>query len=106
MKKKLVALIPYAAVFAVIFYLLPMIIRNTGAAMLTMLFVIPFLTFTCALIYGVRQGFDLLLPITAVILFAPSIFIFYNPSAWIYIVAYGLIALIGTGIGRIFFKKR
>lgn len=106
MKKKLLALMPYAIVLVVIFYVLPLLIRDTGLAMFIMLFVIPFLTFVCAVIYGVRQGFDFLLPIIAAILFAPSIFIFYNTSAWIYIVAYAVIALAGNGIGRIFYKKR
>ena len=52
-----------------------------------------------------RQGFDFILPILAIVLFAPTIFIFYNSSAWIYIVIYAVIAFIGNGIGRIFYKK-
>ena len=106
MKKKLLALMPYAIVLVVNFYVLPLLIRDTGLAMVIMLFVIPFLTFVCAAIYGVRQGFDFLLPIVAAVLFAPSIFIFYNASAWIYIIAYAVIALAGNGIGRIFYKKK
>ena len=106
MKKKLLALIPYAIVLAINFYLLPLFVNNTGMAMLLMLCVIPMITFICALIYGVRQGFGYLLPTTATILFAPTIFIYYNSSAWVYIIAYAVIALAGNGIGRIFYKKR
>lgn len=106
MKKKLLALMPYTIALAVNFYVLPLIIRNTGAAMLMMLFVIPFLTFACTAIYGVRHGFDFLLPIIVIILFTPTIFIFYNMSAWVYIVVYAVIAFVGNGIGRAFYMKR
>ena len=106
MKKKLLALIPYVIALVINFYVLPFFIRDTGSGMLMLLLVIPLLTFICAVIYGVRQGFDLLLPVVATILFAPTISIFYNSSAWVYIIAYAIIALVGNGIGRIFYKKR
>lgn len=106
MKKKLLALIPYAIALVLNFYVLPLLIKDTGMGMLMMLMVIPLITFICAVIYGVRQGFDFLLPIVATVLFVPTIFIFYNASAWVYIIAYAVIALAGNGIGRIFYKKR
>ena len=106
MKKKLLALIPYAIALVLNFYVLPLLIKDTGMGMLMMLMVIPIITFICAVIYGVRQGFDFLFPIVATVLFAPTIFIFYNASAWVYIIAYAVIALAGNGIGRIFYKKR
>ncbi len=106
MKKRLFAIIPYAIVLAVDFYLLPSLINNTGAAMLMMLCIMPLLALFCSVIYGVRQGFDFLLPITAMILFIPTIFIYFNESAWVYVIAYGIIILVGNGIGRIFYKKR
>ena len=106
MKKKLLALIPYAVALAINFYVLPLLIKDTGSGMLIMLLVIPMIAFICSVIYGVRQGFDFIIPITATILFAPTIFIFYNASAWIYIIAYAVITFAGNGIGRIFYKKR
>lgn len=106
MKEKIIALFPYAIVLAADFYLLPLWMTNTGVAMLMLLCVIPLIAFICSIIYGVRQGFDLSIPITTIILFAPTIFIYYNESAWIYAVIYGIIALVGTGIGRIFYRKR
>ena len=105
MKKKIPALIPYVATLIIIFYLLPLAVKNTGFAMLMMLIIMPLSTFACTVIYGVRQGFDFILPILAIVLFAPTIFIFYNSSAWIYIVIYAVIAFIGNGMGRIFYKK-
>ena len=106
MKKKILALLPYVIVLAIIFYVLPLLIKDTGSGMFMLLLVIPLLTLICAVIYGVRQGFDFLLPVTATILFAPTIFIFYNRSAWVYIIAYAVIALVGNGIGRAFHKKK
>lgn len=106
MKNKLIKLIPYALVLAVDFYLLPFLIRDTGIAMLMMLCVIPLIAFMCSVIYGVRQGFNLIMPITSVLLFFPTIFIFYNESALIYVVIYGIVTFVGNVIGRIFYKKR
>lgn len=104
--KKLSVLLPYAIALAIIYYVLPLLIKDTGIGMFMLLLVIPLLTLICAIIYGVRQGSDFLLPVTATILFAPTIFIFYNASAWVYIIAYAIIALIGNGIGRAFHKKK
>ena len=53
-----------------------------------------------------EKGVDFLLPVAATILFAPTIFIFYNASAWVYIIAYSVVALIGNGIGRAFNKRK
>lgn len=106
MKNKLIKLIPYALVLAVDFYLLPFLIRDTGIAMLMMLCVIPLIAFMRSVIYGVRQGFNFLMPITAVLLFFPTIFIFYNESALIYVAIYGIVTLVGNVVGRIFYKKR
>ncbi len=106
MKKKLLALLPYAIALAIIYYVLPLLIKDTGIGMFMLLLVIPLLTFICAVIYGVRQRFDFLLPLTVAVLFVPTIFIFYNASAWVFIIAYAVIALVGNGIGRAFHKKK
>ena len=106
MKEKLRALLPYGIVLVINFYGLPLLIRDTGSAMLLMLCVIPMVTLICGVVYGVRRGFGVRFGLLAAILFAPSVFIFYNASAWVYIVAYGCIALLGSGIGRMFYGKR
>lgn len=105
MKKTLAAMLPYIIVLTINFYLLPYLIRNTATAMLIMLFVIPLISFICAVIYGFHQGFGFSLPIISMILFAPTIFIYYNSSAWLYIVVYGIIAFIGISVGCIFYKN-
>ena len=106
MKEKFTGLLPYAAVLAVDFYLLPCLIQDTGAAMLLLLCVVPLAALITAVVYGLRHGFSLLLPAAAMVLFFPTIFLYYNISAWVYVVFYGLAALVGTGIGRLFYQKK
>ncbi len=104
MKKKLVSLIPYLVTLVIDFYLLPMLIKDTGTGMLMMLLVIPLIAFIYSVVYGIKQGFNTLLTLATVVLFAPTIPIFYNETAWIYIIAYGVISCVGNAIGRMFYK--
>lgn len=106
MKKTLIALIPYGILLGIDFYLLPCLIRDTGTAMLLLLCVMPLLAFVTAAAYGMRQGFSLLLPAAAALLFIPTLFLYYNASAWVYAPAYAVIVLAGTGFGRMFHGKR
>lgn len=107
MKQRMISLIPYSLVLVGVFYLLPLFIENTGLAMLFMLMIIPFVCFGCAFIYGIKQGIGFFLfPIISAVLFLPSVFIFYNSSALIYVLIYGVIALLGNLFGCIFHKKR
>ena len=54
MKKKMT---PYLFVNMLAFYLLPMIIRDTGTAMVVMLVGIPLICVTVAIVYGAKNGF-------------------------------------------------
>lgn len=106
MREKLRGLTPYLAALGLDFYLLPVLIRDTGLAMLLMLCVMPLVAFGVGLVYGLRRGFGLWLPVLAALTFVPAIFIYYNASAWVYAPAYGVIVLAGNLIGRIFYGKR
>ena len=106
MKRKCAALLPYIAALAVDFYLLPILIKDTGAAMLLLLVVMPLTAFVTAVVCGLRNGFNILLPVAAVVLFIPTIFIYYNSSAWVYAVFYMAVVLAGNGVGRAFYGKR
>ena len=106
MKKKIIPYVIYTVVLAAVFYILPLLIQDTGSGMFVLLFVTPALTFIASLIFGVRQGFSVIAPLLVAVLFAPTLFIFYNESAWIYIPAYAVVALIGNAIGRIFYKQK
>ena len=80
------------------FYVIPWFIKDTGSAMIVMLGIIPMVCFVTSMMYGIRNGFDFWYVFIVAILFIPSIFIFYNSSAWIYVVVYAGIALLGTFI--------
>ena len=98
MKKRFLPLLPYLAVLTAVFYLLPLLMRDTGSAMFLMLCVMPLAAFFTGAVYGLRRGFSLL--------FLPTIFLFYNSSAWVYAPACALIALAGNGAGKLLHGKR
>ena len=87
------------------FYIVPWFIKDTGSAMLVMLVMIPLICFIISFFYGIRNGFDPCYIGIVAVMFAPSIFIFYNASAWVYIVAYAVIALLGNVIALPFRKR-
>ena len=91
----------YLAALTVNFYILPFLIVDTGSAMLMLLIVLPCITFVLGMIWGIWKGFCLwLTPITA-ILFFPTVFLYYNLSAWVYILTYSGLTLTGNGLGSL-----
>ena len=58
--------------------------------------IIPLICLITSVFYGIRNGFDFWYILIAAIMFTPSIFIFYNSSAWVYVVGYAVIALLGN----------
>lgn len=103
--KKHLKMIPYLLVNAIAFYLLPIIIKDTGSAMAVVLVFLPLICFLTAIIFGIKNSFNWLYSLAVALLFVPTIFIHYNTSAASYIVAYGIVALVGNFIGKLFYKK-
>lgn len=104
--EKMKNMLPYLLVIIIDFYVLPFIIRDTGSGMIMLLIVMPVICFISAVIYAFRNGFHLLFAIMTALLFIPTIFIFYNFSAWIYIVSYGITALLGNMLGLALKKSK
>ena len=102
--EKLKKMIPILTVMALDFYVLPLLIQDTGSAILILLLVIPLVCLACSAVYGLRHSFHLEFPLLTALLFAPSVFLFYNSSAWVYIVGYGVTALAGNAIGALIYK--
>lgn len=86
----------FYGVLALVFYGVPWMIRDTGSGMIIMLIVLPLLCFATSCGYGMKNGFRFRYALIVAAMFIPSIFIFYNSSAWIYAAAYGVIALLGN----------
>ena len=81
------------------FYLFPILGRDTGSFILILLIATPIICFFASLLYSLRQGFQILLPIAVGVLFLPSIFLFYNSSAWVYPIIYSFLSLVGSAVG-------
>ena len=93
---KLQKMLPYLIINIITFYVLPLLGRNTGSFMLILLIIMPLICFFSSLLYGFKEGFQLIYPIIVAIIFIPTIFIYYNSSAWIYTLIYAGIAFIGN----------
>lgn len=78
------------------FYIIPWFIKDTGSAMIVMLVIIPLICLITSIFYGLRNRFDFWYILIVAIIFTPSIFVFYNSSAWVYVVIYAVIALLGN----------
>ncbi len=97
--KNIIKQIPYLIVITLTFYLFPFIVKDTTTAMLLMLIVFPLICLITSFIYGLRQQFSWSYSIIVTILFLPTLLIFYNYTAWVYIMIYGIISLMGNLIG-------
>ncbi len=98
-KRKHAALIVYALVIAADFFLLPLLIRDTGSAMVIMLAITPVIILLAAALCGAWAGFDWRLTAITATLFVPAIFRYYNESAWVYSLAYAALALGANALG-------
>lgn len=87
------------------FYVIPWFIKDTGSAMMIMLMIIPLSCLVISIFYGIRNVFAFWYILIVAILFIPSIFIFYDSSAWVYVVVYTVIALLGNLIALLLRKK-
>lgn len=92
-------LLPYLMVNIICFYLLTLLMKDTGSAMFILLFVIPVITFVNAIICGKKNSFDILYPLLVMVIFLPYVLIYMNESATIYIFIYGAISLMGLIVG-------
>ena len=66
--------------------------------------ILPMICLILSMVYGMRNGIGIWYVAAVAVLFAPSIFLFYNSSAAAYIIGYAGIACacIGTSIGSVF----
>lgn len=81
------------------FYLLPLIIKDTGSAMFVLLMAMPFIIFISSFFYGLFNGINLVYVLIIAVLFIPTVYIFYNLSAFVYFYIFGIVALVGNLIG-------
>lgn len=97
--EKLKQMLPYLLIMIGIFYVSPMLIIDTGSGMFILLVLVPLACLLTSLAYGFKNSFTLTFPILVMLIFIPSIFIFYNDSAIVYVFVYGAISLVGSFLG-------
>lgn len=91
----------YWLIIAVLYYLLPLIMRDVVSAMLVLWFVFPLACLVCSLHHGIKRGFHWYFFIIVALLFVPAIYLYFNNSAWFYTLLYAVITLLGSLIGGI-----
>ena len=94
----------YLIVITLAFYVLPAFINDTGIGIFFLLILTPIICFVTSIIYGIRHSFNLIFLLLIMALFIPTIFIFYNESAAVYVLIYGINAVIGNLLGSLIKK--
>lgn len=96
------SLLIYTAILIIVFYLIPFLFKGGIAS----LFLInPLTVLICSIIYGKNYSFNLLTVLITAVLFFPTIYIFYNESAWIYVIFYLIVSLVGNFIGCMLYRR-
>ena len=102
--KKIREISVYLIVITLAFYVLPAFINDTGTGIFFLLILTPIICFITSIIYGIRHSFNLIFLLLIMALFIPTIFIFYNESAAVYVLIYGIIEAIGNLLGSLIKK--
>lgn len=98
-------MIPYLLFVIASYYLFPMVIKDTGMGMLVLLLILPFISLVTSFLYGLKNTFHPLFPLLIMVVYVPSIFLYYNSSAMIYVFIYGVLSIFGMFIGFQISKK-
>ena len=89
----------YILVMLAFYVAAPLLCRDTGSAIFTLLCLLPATLFILSLIYAKMNGFKWYLSPVVVLLWLPIVFIYYNESAMIYALVYGVTSFVGQEIG-------
>ena len=96
------ASLEFVAVLVVLFYLLPLLFKGSIGLLIV---VNPIVIIMCSYLISKKYNFCLRNIALVAILYLPSMYVFYNDSAWIYVVIYVVFALIGNYIGHKKYNK-
>lgn len=88
----------YILVMLAFYVAAPLLCRDTGSAMFTLLCLLPAILFILSLVYAKMNGFKWYLSIIIGLLWLPAI-ICLNESASIYALIYGVMSFVGQGAG-------
>lgn len=102
-------LMPYLFITEIVYYIVPMvaIVLNIFELLVfSMVVLFPIVTFVCALMSAKKYGFSWIYTITISVLFIPTVFIYYNLSALVYLLMYATASILGNMIGDFIKKKK
>jgi|LSQX01.3.fsa_nt_gb hypothetical protein len=91
----------YVLVQLLLYHASTFFIVDTGSGMFFLLLILPLMTAVIAVIYGYRHGIHVLYPLITALLFLTVVWLHFNESACIYLVIYGMIALVAMVLGKI-----
>lgn len=97
------SILPYLAAAAAAFYAVPLLVPavNAEAAFpllsASLLLINPVCCFTSVFLYGLRYGFCWFLPLLEGAAFIPAVFVFFNYTAFTYVLTYIAAAYLGAG---------
>ena len=96
----------YLLVIMAVFYLTPLVIQDTGSAMLILLFVMPLVCLVTGFINATQLGFNWIIAVLVFLLFIPDIYlIFESTDTWIYGFIFAGTTLFGSLLGQFVHKK-
>lgn len=98
--EKFKAMLPYLGIDMLAFYLLPLLINNTTMAMLVLLVAMPLVCFNSAVYYTSKNGFNAWFSLMVGIGFIPSIYLYFNDTAFVYVAGFASMSLFGSFVGK------
>lgn len=107
MKERFERTMPYLIFIIVAYYSLPIILvaalRESAAGIYQALPALDIcFSMGACFFFGKRHGGDWLMAIESSLVFLPCIYIFFNPTAWIYFPIIALLSLLAVFIGTVF----
>lgn len=107
LKSRLLKALPYIIVLAVIYVLLPLSAACAKSAEFYM--AVPMLDCCAAMgvgyFYGKKEARDPIMPVFSAVLFLPCMLVFFNNSAWIYMLIAALTCYLGQCFGAVARKR-
>lgn len=97
--EKIKKMLPFLSTNILAFYILPLVVRSNYFLVVTLMMLFPLLTLGESMMCANKCGFSILYAILVGAFFIPTVYIFYNSSALIYVLFYVIAAIIGSFIG-------
>ncbi len=102
-KERFERTLPYLIAAIIIYNLSPIVMALLQSPLYNLL--PPFYLCTnlvIAFIFGKKHGSDPMLAVVVTLAFIPTMFMFFNASAWLYAVAYFALSILGEVIGKVY----